>query len=178
MSILLSLFLIGISLSMDTFSVCLSIGAFNVNKKRIISFTLLVGILHFIMPLIGLLLGKRIVNILSINANLLLGIILLFIAVQMILELVKKEEKEFNFNLLNMLLIGISVSLDSFSVGLGLYAITDNIILSSFIFSMCAASFTYGGLLLGKYSSSKLGIYGNILGIALLIILGILHLFK
>ncbi len=178
MSILISLFLIGISLSMDTFSVCLSIGSFNISKKKIIIFTVLVGLLHFFMPLFGTILGKGIINVLSINSNLLLGIILIFIAIEMILELIKKEDKDLNFNFLNMFLIGISVSLDSFSTGLGLFAITNNVILSGIIFSLCAASFTYFGLIIGKYSSSKLGEYGTYLGIILLIVLGLYYIFK
>ncbi len=178
MSILTSLLLIGISLSMDTFSISLSIGTFNINKYKRYFFTFLVGLLHFFMPLFGTIIGKKIINVLSINANLLLGIILLFIGFQMILEIIKKEEKNYNFNFFNMFLVAISVSLDSFSTGLGLYAITDNIILSSFIFSLCASSFTYFGLVVGKYSKEKLGIYGNYMGIILLIILGIFYLFK
>ena len=178
MSILFSLILIGISLSMDTFSISLSIGSCNISKKNILFFTLFVGILHFFMPLIGYILGDKIIDILYIKANLLLGIILIFIGIEMILELLKNENKETNFNLINLGLIGISVSLDSFSTGLGLFAITDNIILASGIFSTCAAFFTYCGLLIGKYGASKLGIYGNILGIFLLMILGIFYLFK
>lgn len=178
MSVLISLFLIGISLSMDTFSVCLSIGSFNIEKKKMLLFPLLVGVLHFLMPLFGTMLGKEIVNILNINANLLLGVILLFIALQMILELIKKDDKELKFNFFSMFLIAISVSLDSFSTGLGLLAITNDVVLSGIIFSLCAASFTYFGLVIGKYSSSKLGIYSNYLGIILLIILGLLHIFK
>lgn len=178
MSILISLFIIGISLSMDTFSISLSIGTLNISKRKIIFFTLLVGILHFIMPLIGTLLGEKITNFLNINVDFLLGLILLFIGIEMIIELFKKDEKEINFNIFNLFLIAISVSLDSFSTGLGLTAITNNIVMSSLIFSICAASFTYLGLILGKYGTSKLGVYGTILGIILLIILGLFYIFK
>lgn len=163
---------------MDTFSVSLGIGSCNISKRNIILFTLLVGILHFFMPLIGNILGEKIINILNINANFLLGVILIFIGIEMILELLKKDSKELNLNLINLILIAISVSLDSFSTGIGLFAITDNIILSSTIFSICATSFTYFGLLIGKYGASKLGIYGNLMGIFLLIILGIFYIFR
>ena len=64
MSILFSLILIGISLSMDTFSISLSIGSCNISKKNILFFTLFVGILHFFMPLIGNILGDKIIDIL------------------------------------------------------------------------------------------------------------------
>lgn len=178
MSIILSLFVIGVSLSMDTFSISLSIGTFDINKKKMLFLCIFVGILHFFMPLIGSLLGTKIITFLNINVNFLLGIILLFIGIEMLVDLIKEEDKFFELNLFNMILVSISVSLDSFSTGLGLSAITDDILLSGIIFSICAASFTFLGLLIGKYSSKKLGIYSNVVGIILLFLLGILHIFK
>lgn len=178
MSIIISLFIIGVSLSMDTFSISLSIGTFNITRKKAIFLCILVGIMHFFMPLFGSLLGSKIITFLNINVNFLLGLILLFIGIEMIIDLIKEEDKYFELNLFNMLLVSISVSLDSFSTGLGLSAITQDIFLSGLIFSVCAASFTFIGLLIGKYSGEKLGIYANIFGIILLFILGILHIFK
>jgi len=176
-SIIVSLLLIGVSLSMDTFSISLSIGTFNITRKKVAFLCTLVGVMHFIMPLIGTYLGTKITMFLNINVNFLLGIILLFIAVEMIIDLINKEEKYFNLSLFNMFLVSISVSLDSFSTGLGLSAITDDIILSGVIFSFCASCFTFLGLLIGKYSNNKLGIYSNIVGIIILLILGITHIF-
>ena len=162
---------------MDTFSICLSIGTFNISKQKIIFLSLLVGIMHFFMPLFGNILGNKIITFLNINCDFLLGVILLFIGIEMTIDLIKKEDKYFNLNLLNMFLVSISVSLDSFSTGLGLQAITSDIILAGVIFSLCAGSFTFMGLIIGKYSTEKLGIYGNIFGIVLLFILSFLHIF-
>ena len=99
MSIIISLFLIGISLSMDTFSVSLSIGTFNISRKKIIFLCSLVGMMHFFMPLFGNFLGNKIITFLNINMNFLLGIILLFIAIEMIIELIKEDKKFFKLNL-------------------------------------------------------------------------------
>ncbi len=176
MSILINLFLIGISLSMDTFSISLSIGTFEISKKKILIFSILVGIFHFFMPILGNALGYKIVRFLNINVNFLLGFILLFIGIEMIIDLFKNENKEFNLNFLNMILISISVSLDSFSTGIGLSAVTDNFILSGLIFSFIAFLFTLMGLIIGKYSSKKLGIYAKILGIILLFTIGFFHI--
>jgi len=170
--------MIGVSLSMDTFSISLSIGTFNITRKKTLFLCFLVGIMHFFMPLIGSILGAKIVTFLNINVNFLLGLILLFIGVEMIIDLTKKEDKYFELNLFNMILVSLSVSLDSFSTGLGLSAITNDIFLSGIIFSVCAAAFTFLGLLIGKYSGEKLGIYANLFGIALLIILGLMHIFN
>lgn len=178
MSTIISLLLLGVSLSMDTFSISLSIGTFNISKNKTIFISVLVGIMHFFMPMIGAFLGSKIITFLNINVNFLLGLILLFIAVEMIIELVKHDDKFFELNLFNMFLISISVSLDSFSTGLGINAITNDLTLAGLIFSTCAASFTFLGLIIGKYSSEKLGVCANLFGIFLLLVLGVLHIFS
>lgn len=178
MSVLISLFMIGVSLSMDTFSLSLSIGTYNISKKKIIFLSGLVGIMHFLMPLLGTILGYKITTFLNVNINFLLGIILIIIGIEMLIDLFKIEENFFELNFFNMVLLSLSVSFDSFSTGLGLNAITNDYFLSGLIFSMCASSLTLIGLLIGKYSSNKIGVFANILGIILLFILGLLHIFK
>ena len=130
------------------------------------------------MPIFGSFFGNKVITFLNINVNFLLGIILLFIGVEMIVDLIKDDDKFFDLNFFNMLLVSISVSLDSFSTGLGISAITDNVLLSGLIFCVCASSFTFLGLLIGRYSSERLGTIANLIGIFLLITLGLIHIFK
>ena len=96
----------------------------------------------------------------------------------MFLEIIKGEIKELKIKLIYLLMFALSVSLDSFSTGIGLEAITNNYLLASIIFSVTSFSFTYLGLILGKYSSKILGNYAKILGIVLLSIIGIVNLCK
>ena len=44
------LFIIAISLSMDAFSLSLAYGTLDINKKEIITLSIIVGIYHFFMP--------------------------------------------------------------------------------------------------------------------------------
>ena len=81
MTQLLSIILIGIALSMDTFSLSLSIGTFNIPSKKAIRLSLIVASMHFFMPLFGMILGDKLLNIFNINSDKLLGIILIIIAV-------------------------------------------------------------------------------------------------
>ena len=178
MSTILSLFILGVSLSMDTFSIFLSIGTFNISKRKITILCIFIGLLHFLMPIIGSFIGNKIVTFLQIKVDILLGLILLFIGIEMLIDLIKDEEKEFDLSILNMIILSISVSLDSFSTGIGLSAITNNYILSGLIFSVCASSFTFLGYLIGKYSSNKIGKYANLIGVIILFVLGIFHIFK
>ncbi len=172
-----SIFLIGIALSMDTFSLSLGVGMFNTSNKKAIKLAIIVGLMHFIMPFLGTILGSKITELLELNCDILLGIILIFIAIQMIIDLIKKEEPSFNLNILGMFLFAFGVSLDSFSVGLGLKALTNNIYLAMIIFSICSFSFTFMGVVIGRYANKILGVYASIIGILILLILGIAHLF-
>ena len=47
-------FFTGIGLSMDAFSLSLSLGTTNPKKSIILKTALIVGLFHFIMPLLGL----------------------------------------------------------------------------------------------------------------------------
>ena len=76
----LTILTIAIALSMDTFSLSLGIGTGNISKKRCLLFSIIVGIMHFIMPLIGNLIGNKIVEIFMLKSNFLLGIILIYLA--------------------------------------------------------------------------------------------------
>ena len=77
-----------------------------------------------------------------------------------------------------MFLFAVGVSIDSFSAGIGLNAITNNMIFAVIIFSITSFCFTYIGLLIGKYANRLLGVYATIFGAILLLIIGIFHLFK
>ena len=175
---IITVFIIAVALSMDTFSLSLGLGTSNFKTNKIITFSLIVGLMHFIMPLIGVTIGNKLISIFTINANFLLGIILIYLGLTMLIELFKKEEKINNFNLFNMFLFAIGVSIDSFSTGLGLSAITSNLLLSFCIFSIVSFSFTFMGLIIGKYANKLLGIYATIVGIIILIIIGLYHIVK
>jgi putative Mn2+ efflux pump MntP len=48
---------IAISLSMDAFSLSLAYGTLDIDKKNIYTLSIIVGIYHFFMPLIGYFVG-------------------------------------------------------------------------------------------------------------------------
>jgi len=172
------LLIIAVGLSMDAFSLALGYGTIGLSNKDNYKVSLFVGVFHFFMPLIGLFVGKQIINFFHINPNFIIGVILIFISLQIFIEMLKNETKELKIKLIYLILFALSVSLDSFSTGMGLNAITNNYLLSSIIFSVTSFSFTYLGLIMGKYTSSILGKYAQILGILLLSIIGIVNLCK
>ena len=172
------LLLIGISLSMDTFSLSLSLGTFKINTHKCILFSIIVGIFHFFMPLIGNLLGNSINKFIMINPNRLLFVIFLFIAIEMLLQILSKEEKKYDFSFINMIIYAFSVSIDSLSVGVGLKAIINYPVIGSIVFCVISCLFTLFGLFIGKFYSEKLGKFAQFTGFLIILILSIVHLFK
>lgn len=169
--------LIAISLSMDAFSLSLAYGTLNLRNKDIHLLSIIVGIYHFFMPLLGLFIGTLILKIIKIDPEFIVFLVLSFIGIQMIVETFKKEEEIKYMNKSSLLLFGLAVSIDSFSVGIGMTAISDHYILCSFIFSISSFCFTYLGLLLGKKINLLLGKVSTIIGGTVLLLLGFIYLF-
>ncbi len=163
---------------MDAFSLALIYGTQGINKKDKIILSLIVGIYHFVMPLIGLSIGIYITNKLIINASILVGIILCLIAIEMIISSFKDEEEKFLLTLPGYLIFGLSVSVDSLTTGIGLPAITENYFLTATIFSITSLIFTYLGLNLGNILNKKYGKVSTIIGGSILFSLGIIYIFK
>ena len=174
---MIALILLGLSLSIDAFSLSLTYGLLNIRKKDILRTSALVGIFHFIMPIIGLLLGQLINKYLNINSKKILLIVLLIIFIETI-KSYKEETKEYNIDIFSSLIFALLVSIDSFAIGIGINYLVDNILYASVVFSIMSFSFTYLGFILGKYISSKQKKYSKIFGIFLIFTLIIYLLCK
>ncbi len=167
--------IIAISLSMDAFSLALAYGTLNLNKKDIYKLSLVVGFYHFFMPLLGLFFGNIILKYVS-NPNFLVFVILFIIGIEMIYETFKEEDIKNIVSFRQILLFGLAVSIDSFSVGIGLNIISNNYLFCSIIFSLFSATFTYLGLILGKKISNIIGKTSTIIGGLILIIIAFMYL--
>lgn len=173
MSSFFTILLIGISLSMDAFSLALVYGMQGMTKKQKIFLSIIVGIYHFIMPLIGLTFGTILDNINLISIDIIATLILIYIGIDLIISNSKKEDR-LEITKIGFLIFGLSVSIDSLTIGIGLKAITNNYLISSIIFSLTSLIFTYLGLTLGNIIGNKIGSYSKIIGGSVLIIIAIL----
>ena len=176
MSVAMSI-IIGVSLSMDAFSLAMIYGTLNLEKKVIRQLSISVGIFHFFMPQIGFKIGKLILNVIKIKPDILVVIIFLFIALQMFFSLFKNEEVSALKGPLSLILFAFTVSIDSFSVGLGLSGLIENIHLQGLIFAIISFLFTYLGLNLGTKLATKFGNITTLIGSILLFIMSLEYLF-
>ena len=165
---IITLIIIGLSLSIDAFSLSLAYGLLNIPKKNIISTSITVGIFHFIMPILGMLLGNIITDTLNLDSKYILLTILILILIEMIKSL-KEENKEHELNIINILIFAFLVSFDSFTLGIGIKYITSNIFIASIIFMILSSLFTFLGFILGKYLTKKATYKIKLIGIILLL---------
>lgn len=168
-----TIIIIAISLSMDAFSLALIYGIQGMNKIEKTYLSIIVGIYHFIMPLIGIVFGTILTKINIISIDIIAMIILIYIGIDLIISNIKKEDK-IEISKIGFIIFGLSVSIDSLTIGIGLKAITNQFFLSSLTFSLTSTIFTFLGLSLGNIIGGNLGSYSKILGGIILIIIAIL----
>jgi len=173
---ILSVIIIGISLSMDAFSLALAYGTVGMIKKREVLLSMIVGVFHFFMPLLGLYFGSVIARYFFFDISLLASIIFIIIGLEMVSSSFRDKELNILVSFLSFLLFGLSVSIDSFTTGIGLSSISNNYIMVCFIFAFVSMLFTYFGLRSGFKLNQNYGKYATIFGGGILVILGIIYL--
>lgn len=174
---LISVIMIAIGLSMDAFSLAILYGTLNFSKRKTLILAGSVGVFHFFMPLLGNIVGVFIFSLLTINPNLVVGIIFLIISFQMLSSLFKEEELIDLKGIFAILLFAFTVSIDSFSVGIGLNTICNNKILAVSIFSIVSFTFTFLGISLGSVLTKRFGKVSTFIGSIVLLLLSICYLF-
>jgi len=176
MNIFFTILLIAVSLSMDAFSFSLAYGTYGLSRKKEILLASIVGVFHFFMPLLGLGFGNLLIKYFIFNLEAMVGIIFLIIGIEMIISVRKEEEIKILVNLVGFFLFGLSVSIDSFTTGIGMSVISHNYIGVSVMFMIVSGIFTYLGLRFGNRLSDKFGKYATIGGGILMCLLAIYQL--
>lgn len=170
---LITLILMAVALGMDAFSVGLGMGMYKLRLRKIFNIGILIGLFHVVMPLAGITAGQFISKKFGTLATFVGGLLLIVLGTQMIWSSLKKEnEKVITPVGFGLLVFALSVSLDSFSVGLtlGIYGAKTILVLLSF--GIIATLQTWAGLLLGRKVRSWIGAYSEALGGAILLAFG------
>lgn len=171
---MITLNIMAFALGMDAFSVGLGIGMVRIRLRQIFKIGIMIGLFHVLMPMIGMLAGRFLSERFGDIAAILGGGLLLLLGMQMIWSSFKDDERKLMAPVgFGLLLFSISVSLDSFSVGLslGIYGAKTALVL--ICFGVCACVLTWLGLLLGRKVQGWIGTYSEALGGGILMAFGI-----
>ena len=130
---------------MDAFALALSYGIKDIKLKNVTITAITVGIFHFFMPLIGNYVGISLFEYTIIKPKYVLFFVFLLLSIDMFTHFFEEEPKIRALNVIGTILFAISVSFGSFSVGIGINYIYDNIILIVSSFCIISALFTLVG---------------------------------
>jgi manganese efflux pump family protein len=174
----LTIFLIAVGLSMDSFAVSITSGLVlsKIDFKNAMKIAFSLALFQAIMPTIGWLIGSSIqVYIESIDHWIAFGLLFL-IGLKMILESLKKEEGNRDFNPLNpkvLLMMSLATSIDALVVGVS-FAFNDyKWFTSGFIIGATTFIISMLGILFGKKTGERFGRKMEILGGLILIVIGV-----
>ena len=191
---LLTIILVAVVLGLDAFSLSLGLGLQGRSRSYGLKFSAMVGVFHIIMPLVGLNLGLAAGKFLGVWASRLGAAILAYIAVDFIIKgyrqtrphsysfkegkaVITKRNDSYRENWGNMLLLGISVSIDALTVGFSLGTFKMPIFITVIIMGIVAAIMTMLGFLGGRMFSRLVGSYAQMAGGLVLAALAIKLLF-
>lgn len=176
---LFDVFLLGLSLSLDTFAVSLTFGFVSnkTSRPQRIRYLVIIGLFHFIMIMGGWFIGENISKLISLYGHWIAFVLLTLLGIQMIGEGTSKEENEtpkHNFlSLRNTMILGMALSIDAlisgFSLGMVTLTIIDgtkflNTLIAAAIIGLCASALSAIAISIGKKSSPKLSMRAEILG--------------
>ena len=117
----ISIVLIAVALSMDSFSVSLTKGFTQKNMKtsQIMYYGLFFGVFHLFFPIIGYFAGVTITEFVTSLAPWIAFILLLIVGLNMIRESLENEDEEFvdEFSFKELTLLALATSIDAFAIG-------------------------------------------------------------
>lgn len=169
-------FILAVGLSMDAFSLSLIYGTLNLESKIQKLMSIMVGVFHFFMPLLGYQIGELILKVIKVNPDILVGIIFIILGLEMLISIKKEDQVKILIGIISVIFFAFTVSIDSFSIGIGLGVANTNMLLPCFIFSLTSMVFTYMGVVLGKKLSNKFGSITTLIGSIILLVLGTSYL--
>lgn len=174
----LTIFLIALGLSADSFAVSISAGLSVSNMKFLqgVKIAFVLAFFQASLPAIGWLIGSGLEKYIAKYDHWIAFFLLSGLGIMMIIESFKAEEEKKNFNplkFLTMLGMGLATSIDALIVGFTLAFVTEKIILTIFVIGAITFLVSMLGMLFGKKISGKFGQRMEIIGGLILIGIGV-----
>ncbi len=177
---LLEVLFIAFGLSMDAFAVavCKGLSFHKINTKNILTVGAYFGFFQGLMPIIGYYLGNIFSGSIERYDHIVAFILLAFIGGKMIYDALKNdlaEQRSESLKFGEMLLLSIATSIDALAVGVTFAFLKDgslNVYISSIIICFITFVLSSIGVLIGKKFGERLERKAELLGGAILIIIG------
>lgn len=170
--------LISIGLAMDAFGVSIGKGlTMPVGENgRKVTLAFLFGLFQFLMPVIGWLIGRQFIDVISEWDHWIIFGLLGYLGVAMIREGLSDDDDEDDdkqfLGAWEMFMLSVATSLDAMVVGLTFAFLPINVWEASTMIGVITFGISLIGIYLGKFMGQFVGKYADILGGGVLILIG------
>lgn len=176
---IISIFLIGVGLAMDAFSVAVSDGI--ALKKptflQSVKISFFFGLFQFIMPCIGYLLGSAFASYIQTFDHWIAFILLLFVGGKMIFDSVHEENSEKSvsnpLSFSTLLISAIATSIDALAVGVTFATVSTPVIFASALIGIVTFAISLAGVFIGSCFGDLFGSKSETAGGIVLICIGV-----
>ena len=176
----LELFMIGVGLSADAFSVsvCKGLNMRKLNVGHAYVIALFFGGFQAAMPLLGYLLGTSFSSYIESFDHWIAFALLAFIGGKMVIEAVREKdpgeaEKTDSIKLGELTVLAVATSIDALAVGITFAFLQANIFFAVLIIGITTFALSLGGVLLGNRFGAKYKNKAEIAGGIILILIGV-----
>ncbi|UFJ40188.1 manganese efflux pump MntP family protein [Brevibacillus humidisoli] len=171
----LTFLMIAIALGMDAFSLGIGVGMVGMRLREVIRVSVTIGLFHMAMPLLGILVGIYLSEMVGDVAVLVGGGVLTMLGMHMLWNGLfgSTAQSMMQPSGIGLYLFAFSVSLDALSVGLSFGLMNVNRLVAVTLFGLIGGLMSGFGLLLGRRVGGWLGGYSELLGGLILLIFGI-----
>lgn len=179
---LLTIFLISLGLSVDSFAVSVSSGLMvnNIQFKQAVRIALFLSIFQALFPLLGWIAGKEVKIYIELYDHWVAFSLLAFLGIRMIINSMRKSKKR-SFNPLKfevMVMMSFATSLDALAVGFSFALVEIPILIACLIIGITTFIAAMLGMLLGKKVKKDIDKVFEVVGGVILLLIGIKILFE
>lgn len=176
---LLTILLMAVALGMDAFSLGIGMGMKGIRRQVALRIGMMVALFHILMPLLGIMTGQYVGVLLGNLAQYVAGGLLCLLGGHMIISSIRGEgvQRVNPHSWVGVTLFSLSVSLDSFSVGVSLGMFRGDWLFAVLAFGLFGGVMSLGGLAMGRGMGRRFGEYGEAAGGAILLAFGLLFIF-
>ncbi|TDF93561.1 manganese efflux pump MntP family protein [Paenibacillus piri] len=176
---LIAILVMAVALGMDALSLGIGIGMRGIRKLYMLKLSVLIALFHMAMPLMGMITGGYVGYLLGGVATKVGGILLVLLGAHMMYNSFKGENTRMmnHQSMWGMIVFALSVSIDSFSVGVSLGMFAGDMVLTVVLFGAVGGLMSIAGLMLGSKVGHWIGEYGEAMGGVILLAFGVNFLF-
>lgn len=175
---ILTIFLLAIGLSFDSFavSVCSGLNLPHIRFIQAVKIALFLALFQAFMPLIGWLVGNSMKSIIEpVDHWIAFGLLSLIGGKMVIESLINSEEREIKnpLQIKVILTLSVATSIDALAVGFSFSTILDQILFAVVVIGAVTFIASMLGILLGKKTGPKINRYAEVTGGVILIVIGL-----